>query len=179
MKPLMMKNNMEVQKKYRWALTGLIIMILINAATLISIWLYHPDGKDWRSHRNSGHDRGSIQEYMKDQLGLTDEQAEEITGLRRGHYREIRSFRDSLDQNRRAYFEFVMSPEADDQAKRDSLLSLLTEQYENIEGLLYNHMTEVKDILNDDQLDKFEEMMLNNFFKDRKESNRNSHKGQR
>lgn len=160
---------MNIEKKYRWALTGLIIMILLNASTLITIWIIQPDGKDWRNHENHERERGSIQEYMKDQLGLTDQQAETIVELRRGHYREIRSFRDSLEQNRRAYFKFVMSEDAGDQAKRDSVLALLTDQYENIEGLLYSHMTEVKELLNEEQQDKFEELMLNTFFKDHDE----------
>lgn len=160
---------MNIEKKYRWALTGLIIMILLNAATLITIWLNHPDGKDWRKHRNYERERGSIQEYMKKELGLTDQQAETIVELRRDHYREIRSFRDSLEQNRRAYFKFVMSEDAEDQAKRDSVLTLLTNQYENIEGLLYSHMTEVKELLDEEQQNKFEKLMLNTFFKDHNE----------
>ncbi|MEX0724401.1 MAG: periplasmic heavy metal sensor [Gracilimonas sp.] len=168
---------MDIEKKYRWALTGLIVMILLNAATLITIWVNQPDN-DRRSHRGSGHDRDSIQEYMKEKIGLTDEQAEAITEMRRGHYREIRTFRDSLEQNRRVYFEFIMSEEADNEQKRDSLRNLLTEQYENIEGLLYNHMTEVKELLNEEQQDKFEELMLNMYFKDRNEDRQENNKGQ-
>lgn len=168
MNPLEM-NDMNIEKKYRWALTGLIIMILLNAATLITVWLNHPDGKDWRNHRSYQHERGSMQEYMKEKLRLTDQQAESIVELRRGHYREIRSFRDSLEQNRRDYFRFVMSEDAGDQIKRDSVLTLLTRQYENIEELLYSHMTEVKEILDEKQQERFEELMLNTFFKEHDE----------
>lgn len=163
------KNNMNIEKKYRWALTGLIIMILLNAATLVTIWINQPDGKDWEKHRNQEHERGSIQEYMKEELGITDQQAETIIELRRDHYREIRTFRDSLEQHRRAYFKFIMSEDAEDQTKRDSVLNLLTDQYENIEGLLYSHMTEINELLDEEQQSRFEEMMLNTFFKERDE----------
>lgn len=168
---------METTKKYKWALTGLIVMILLNAATLITIWVNQPDGKDWRKHRNQEHDRGSIQEYMKEQLDITDQQAETIVELRREHYREIRSVRDSLDKQRRAYFKFVMSDDAGDQAKRDSVLNLLTGQYENIEGLLYSHMTEIKELLNEEQQAKFEKMMLNTFFKEHNKRKEGNQKG--
>lgn len=157
---------MDIQKKYRWALTGLIIMILLNAATLVTIWINQPDGKDWRKHRDQEHKSDSIQEYMKEELGITDQQAENIIEVRREHYREIRMFRDSLEQHRRAYFKFIMSEDAEDQAKRDSVLNLLTDQYENIEGLLYSHMTEINKLLNDEQKSRFEEMMLRTYFKD-------------
>jgi|AntRauTorckE6833_2_1112554.scaffolds.fasta_scaffold00051_13 hypothetical protein len=168
---------MDIGKKYRWALTGLVIMILLNAAILITVWVNQSDN-DRRNHPGSGHERGSIQEYMKEKIGLNDEQAESITEMRRGHYREIRTFRDSLEKNRRVYFEFIMSEEADNQQKRDSLRNLLTEQYENIEGLLYNHMTEVKELLNEEQQDKFEELMLNMYFKDRNESRQENRRGE-
>jgi hypothetical protein len=169
------KINMDIGKKYRWALTGLIIMIVLNAVTLFTIWINQSD-HDRRNYRSSDHDRGSMQEYMKEKIGLNDDQAESITDMRRGHYREIRTFRDSLEKNRRVYFEFIMSEEADNEQKRDSLRNLLTEQYENIEGLLYNHMTEVKELLNEEQQDKFEKLMLNMYFKDRNEARQQNRK---
>lgn len=156
---------MNIEKKYRWALTGLIIMILINAVTLVSVWVYHPDGNDWRKYRNNDKERGSIQQYMKDQLGLTDEQADTIVKLRKDHYQEIRSFRDSLEKGRRAYIDFIMSEEARDQSKRDSILTILTDQYENIEGSLYNHMIEINDLLDREQQVRFQEMILNTYTK--------------
>jgi Spy/CpxP family protein refolding chaperone len=154
---------METHKKYKWALTGLIIMIILNAATLLTIWLNQPDGRDWRHHKDGDRDRTGIHQFMKKELGLSDTQVESMATMRRTHFQEMKNLRDDLESYRRAYFDFIMSSDTENEQKRDSLLSQLTTQYIEVEDALYIHMSEMKTVLNQEQQQKFKQLMKDTF----------------
>ena len=156
---------MDTSKKYKWALTGLIVMILLNAATLFTIWLNKPDVRPWRGAHHNYREHRSVQDVMKNRLGLTNIQSDSIQHLRKEHYREMRSYRDTLDTYRQAYLEFVMSNETDN-SQRDSLLTLITGQYREIERSMYRHMAEIKNVLDEEQRQKFESFLKTTFFND-------------
>jgi Spy/CpxP family protein refolding chaperone len=159
---------MEIQKKYRWAVTGLIIMIVLNLATLITLWMNHPGNADWRQHRMDDRGRTAIHQFMKKELGLSEPQVKSMATLRQAHFKEMDSLRKQLEQSRRAYFDFIMGSEADNTAKRDSLMNQLSNQYIEVEGALYTHMSEMKEILTPDQQQKFKTLMKDTFLKDRR-----------
>lgn len=158
MKPLN-KNNMELTKKYTWALSGLVVMVVLNAIILVFVWMGQNDGRDWHKNRDSDRDRNSSQQFMKNELGLSDEQSEKIDALRREHFGEIRSIKRELDNTRRSYLNYVLINEEHDPEMRDSLVRSLTQGYAEIEESLYVHMQDIREILNDDQAERFKEFM--------------------
>jgi|GEM_PF-1115768 Spy/CpxP family protein refolding chaperone len=166
---------MDTQKKYRWALTGLLIMIALNVATLFTLWMNKPDGPNWRQHRMDEHGRTAVHQFMKNELGLSESQVDSMAALRRQHFREMDALRKELESSRRAYFDFMMGKDADQAPKRDSLMSRLANQYIEVEGALYNHMSEMKTVLNSDQQQKFKVLMKDTFLRNnRREGAQNS-----
>lgn len=150
---------MDTSKKYKWALSGLIIMAVLNAVILVSVWMDHNDGRDWHKHRNNDRDNNSSQQFMKNELGLSDEQSETITALRREHFEEIRSIKRELDSTRRSYLNYIFMNEDHDPEMRDSLVSTLTKGYTEIEESLYEHMQDIREVLNEEQSQKFKGFM--------------------
>jgi Spy/CpxP family protein refolding chaperone len=150
---------MELSKKYTWALSGLVIMVVLNAIILVSVWMDQNDGRDWHKNRENDRDRNSSQHFIKNELGLTEEQSEKMDALRREHFGEIRSIKRDLDNTRRSYLNYVLMNEKHDPEMRDSLVKSLTRGYAEIEESLYVHMQDIREILNDEQAERFKEFM--------------------
>ncbi|MDZ7806351.1 MAG: periplasmic heavy metal sensor [Gracilimonas sp.] len=165
---------METSKKYKWALSGLIVMVLLNAIILLSVWMDHNDGSDWHKYRDDDRDRNSSQQFMKKELGLTDEQSEQVTALRREHFGEIRAVKNELDETRRSYLNYILMNDSHDPEMRDSLVNVLTQGYAEIEESLYIHMQDIREILNDEQAERFKEFMQKHAQQDDDRKRRNS-----
>lgn len=150
---------MDTSKKYKWALTGLAIMVVLNAVILISFWMDQNDGVSWQKDRINTRDRNSAQQFMKNELGLTDAQFEEIESLRRQHFSEVRAIKKELDDTRRTYMNYVLMNEENDPEMRDSLVNILANGYSEIEESLYVHMQDIREILNEEQADRFRAFM--------------------
>ena len=163
---------METQKKYRWAVIGLIIMIVMNLAIIFTIWMNRPGTTDWRQHRMDERGRGAVHQFMKKELGLSDSQVSSMANTRRAHFKEMDSLRNELEQTRRIYFDFIMSGDADNTAKRDSLMNQLANQYIEVESALYSHMSEMREILNPNQQQKFKSLMKDTFLRERRNHSR-------
>ncbi|MBO6587306.1 MAG: periplasmic heavy metal sensor [Gracilimonas sp.] len=162
---------MKIETKFKWALTGFLVMVLLNAALLTTIWIKKSGNRDGRSYRDNDRNPNVIHRYMQRELQLTDTQADSLSALRKSHFQEMRVLRKELNVDRRAYFDFIMSDEANNDQKRDSILTELTNQYSLIENMFYTHMTDMKEILNSEQQERFEQLMRETFIHDRKGDN--------
>lgn len=154
---------MTVEQKYKWALTGLVVMVLLNAIILATLWMNRPVLSD--SDRFLGNNKVSppIHQQMQNQLGLTGGQRERFTEIRREHIREMRALRRVLDDQRKEYLDLILDDNTESQESRDSLLTELTHQFSEIERSMYHHMTEMKNILDEEQQAKFQQMMQRGF----------------
>lgn len=166
---------MDYQKKYRWAVTGLLVMILLNVVTLLTIWLNKPDYSEWIHNRDEDRGHNGVHQFMQKELGLSSAQMDSIAALRRTHFRELRTMKRNLEQMRRNYFDMLMNPETEFDISRDSLVQNMAGQYIAIEKSMHRHMSEMKSVLNEDQQQKFERLMKNTLMKqgDRERERRN------
>ncbi len=151
---------MTVEKKYKWALAGLIIMVALNAITLVMLWNIHPLAHN-HDRRNQGkeYDRGKIHRYMQKEIGLSDVQIDSLSALRRAHYQEIRELRAQLNDFRSEYFDFILSEDAQNKAKQDSLINQLSKQYMRIEHALFEHLEKTKAVLEPEQIPKYKRLI--------------------
>lgn len=154
---------MKIETKLKWVLTGFLVMVLLNAALLTTIWIKKSGNRDGRSFRDNDRNPNVIHRYMQRELQLTDAQTDSMSALRKSHFEEMRKLRKELNEDRRAYFNFIMGDEANNEQKRDSLLTELTNRYNLIENMFYTHMTDMKEILNNDQQEQFEQLMRETF----------------
>ncbi|HBQ61800.1 MAG TPA: hypothetical protein DD671_19890 [Balneolaceae bacterium] len=167
---------MDIERKYRWSLTGFIIMVVINIGILLTLWMNLPDPRNGFSDRgNSFQDSRPMHEYFQERLNLTHAQLDTVSSLRRRHYRDMRENRRQLDEKRKAYIDFVMSERDDNEAFRDSLLNELTHHYTKMEREMFLHMREMRSVLDEEQQRAFGEMMKRSFGRNNVQQQR-SHK---
>jgi Spy/CpxP family protein refolding chaperone len=162
---------MNVETKFKWALTGFLVMVLLNVSLLATIWINRAGAHEGKNIRDNDRNPSIVNRYMQRELQLTAAQADSLSALRTSHFEDMRALRSELDERRRAYFDFIMSEEADNTQKRDSILTELTEQYSLIENMFYTHMAEIKGLLNSDQQEGFERLMRETFLRNRRGGN--------
>lgn len=160
---------METAKKYKWALGGLAIMILLNALIIITLWVDRPGMHERRAERGPGDRREAVHNYMSRELNLSEDQIEQMARLRREHFDEMRSLRNSLENTRKAYFDLMMDAEGSDDIRKDSLHAQLTQQYITIEESMYAHMAQMKALLDPSQQEKFGDLMKDMFLRNQSE----------
>jgi len=147
---------MNYQRKYKWALTGFIIMVILNLGTLVTIWVIKPP------HRaDLMHNRGErMQHFITRELDLTDAQKEQFRSIRQRHIRETRSILEEMHHHRRAYFQLLKEFDRQgDSVRVDSLASLIARDQARLERSIYQHFSEIRSILNEDQKAKFEQLI--------------------
>lgn len=152
---------MTYEKKYKWTLAGLIVMIALNAITLIVIWSNSPESNEWSEQeigKEEFRDRGYARNYMQDRLGLNRSQADSISSIRRNHFREMRVMREELESLRRSYFDSLMQGSVDE-AALESMAQEMAGKSAAIEQSMSEHMIELNKYLNVEQRREFGRMM--------------------
>ncbi|SMO78686.1 Spy/CpxP family protein refolding chaperone [Gracilimonas mengyeensis] len=166
---------MEYQQKYRWAVTGLVVMILLNAITLGAIWFDRPDQILQEDVERPPRDH--MQQFMKKELNLTDAQADTIRTIRGRHFREVRQLMGDLGETRNEYFEAMTNSGQGNSDIKDSLSNELTSRYLQVERMLYRHISEVGNVLDDDQKPRYKELMKETFIRGRHNGKREQRRG--
>ncbi|MDX1617602.1 MAG: periplasmic heavy metal sensor [Balneolaceae bacterium] len=147
----------ELSKKYRWALIGFIVMVLLNIGTLATIWIIRPPhrpavGLEEQPRR--------VQRFLERELDLTASQREAFRLLRQEHFRETQSIVKDLAASRRAYFDLLSQPDsAVDAALRDSLLHRIGSGHAQLEASTYRHFREMRNMLDRGQRQKLDRII--------------------
>lgn len=163
---------MTTEKKYKWAVTGFIVMLILNLATLTTIWVGGTDTQNWDRRSDTEQGRTAVHRFMQRELGLSEAQIKSMAEMRRSHFTEMRELRGELEDQRHAYFEFIMGADASNKQKRDSILTELKEQFAETEDAFYVHMTEMKSVLNAGQQEKFKQLMKESMLHDHRDNGR-------
>jgi Spy/CpxP family protein refolding chaperone len=157
---------MDYEKKYKWTLAGLLIMVIINAVTLITIWNTQSKDTDWRENENVTKkefgDRNAANKYFKERLNLTDSQSDSIIALRRKHFGQMHQMREELETTRKNYFDSLIENKVS-QAELDSMVQEMAKKSGAIERLMSKHMLELNKKLNQQQQREFAQMMQEMF----------------
>ncbi len=107
--------------------------------------------------------QAGLKNHMKKELNLTDAQADTIRTLRRKHFREAGALMHELTQTRSQYFDMMTEPGKASKNTRDNLADSIASQFKEIEQLLYRHISEVNEVLDEEQQPKFEQLMKDTF----------------
>lgn len=166
---------MDYSKKYRWALTGFIILLILNIGTLATIWLTpRPPFIMQAIGGHGGVDSGGIEigigrsrglsiragNFMATQLNLSADQAQKFEKLRREHLKKVRPLLAEIAEQRRSYFsslgqqDSLLTPE-----KMDSIAQRIGRAHARIEKANYQHFIEMRDLLGEDQKEQFRKFL--------------------
>lgn len=158
---------MELKKKYRWVLSGFIVMLILNVVTISSIWWVKNNHRDRDNDNNRNRSVERIHRYMKEKLELTEVQFAEFKDLSNEHRTELDSLKKSYHETRKAYFSYL-KPESSgqDALNSDSLENEMGRQYLLIETTVNEHISEIRELLNEDQYETFRKMAYRRLLRD-------------
>ena len=146
---------MELAKKYRWAKIGFIIMVLLNIITLISIWAIRPPFRF--RHPMEGRER--VQNFLEQELDLTNRQKQQLRELRRRHIRNTRAIMNNIQKLRSRYFDLLEKHGASNQSQRDSIVTQIGQEQVKLQRAMYNHLDSLRAMLHQDQQNKFDRII--------------------
>lgn len=161
----MRSNKMETTKKYKWALAGFILMLVLNILTLTALWMTRPASQPWRGDGEDGRNRQAMHQQMKEVIGLSEDQTKAMGRMRRDHFDEMRTLRRNLEETRRRYLRSSLTDTSPSSIRRDSLMDQLTRQYTLIDQAMAQHIQDMQSVLHEEQRELFQELILDSFMR--------------
>lgn len=169
---------METKKKNKILIIALIILVVVNMATVASIWLMKPTAMKYKHKYKKENryksDKSNREDRFIKKLDLNERQAIEFKEEKKLHFQKISVYRDSIMTRKQLIVEEIFKENPDTnliKTYNDSIGILNTK----VEKLNYNHFIRIKEILNTKQQDKFKEIVQKASLRD-KGKNRNCNK---
>lgn len=145
---------MEYKTKYRWALTGFLVMLVLNIAVIAGIWILRPGGGP---PFREGQSQFRVQRFIERELDLSDEQRITFRELRRDHIRETRGYFRDIRMARQELFEALRDEESE--VAVDSLTGIIGRKQQELEKAFYDHFSELRSICDEEQKAKFDQII--------------------
>ncbi|MCB0753664.1 MAG: hypothetical protein KDC52_19485 [Ignavibacteriae bacterium] len=79
---------MDITKQNRSLIITIVVLVIINIAALLLLWLGKPRHDNLRDTENIGDEKVRIQEMLKEELGFSSEQTEKFLKLRENHHKK-------------------------------------------------------------------------------------------
>lgn len=148
---------MEASKKYKWALTGFIIMLVLNILVLGSIWMVKKEGRSFDDDRAV---QFRMQRFMERELDFSDEQKQAFEKLRRDHIQKTRNIYGDIRRNRQALYSELQGENRPDTSERmDSLTSQIGESQALLDAAVFEHFIQIRGMCTEVQKQKFDQII--------------------
>lgn len=131
----------------------IIVLIVINIMILALLWFDKPKPPEQFRQKP-----GDMNMFLQKELALSDEQEKGFEKLRQTLFDSTEKINQELrDQKRQLQMEaFSDNP---DQSKVDSVVSQIASLQKQLEEQMFNHFSELKKVLNKEQLIKFSKLL--------------------
>jgi protein CpxP len=128
----------------------IIILLVINIGTLAIMWLQrpHPAGS-----------KGEIAEYLTRELNFNETQKRQFEDLRNEHHDAMETVLMKDRKMHDAYFDMLQSP--GDSANISAMADSLAANRKQIELITFNHFKKVREICDEQQKKKFDDVINN------------------
>lgn len=166
---------MANSKKNVWLTIVLAVLILVNVAALITIYVWHPQMD--KKHDKMGCDKQHPREILKKELNLSEEQSLQFDGLRKEHKDSVSSLAGRMREKRNMITTEMMKT-LPDSAVLFAACDEIGDLYASIRRLNILHYWKMKALCNEEQKKKLDtlfkdifccdEKMLGRFNKDHK-----------
>ncbi len=144
--------NIIAKKHLTRTLIG--VLVLLNIATLVALWLTYLRRPLPPPRRGGGGGADNVQMFFARELGLTKEQAQKFEALRQKLVSSVRGGNDEQRRLRLALMNELLAP-APDQGKVDELTAALGKQEGEMDRALFMHFRELYDVCTPQQQVKF------------------------
>jgi len=156
---------MEVLFKQRAAAWMIVLLLVLNLATLSTLWyreLRHPD---FGPPRFSGK-QDNVSQFLKEEFQWSDSQAQAFERLRSAHQERVRSLMGESMELRRRLLDGLFEAAPDSAAAAELLRQISLKQSE-LEAQSYSYFLALKQLCGNDQTDRLRRLMTEVIFHDR------------
>ena len=141
----------------------IIVLLLLNSATLAFMWLHRPGPPP---HMEFQHDPNMTQgrneprpgEFLIHELNLNDSQLTDFIKLRDEHQSATIKIEQDIKNNKDEMFKMLGSAQTDS-SKLNQITDNLAKDQKQIEMALYNHFSKVRSLCDDSQKKKFDNII--------------------
>lgn len=148
---------MDIFKKNRNLIFTIIVLVIINIATLSLLWLGKPNPNKIRKPIDGRDEKVRIEKLLKKDLGFSTQQAEQFLRLQKNHREKTNFLAEELQQLKKKMFEEAMY--SNNFNISDSLLNLSLEKQKELETITFQHFQKVKKICTPEQQEKLFKLM--------------------
>lgn len=147
---------MEYIKKYKWALGGFVVMVLLNIGLLVTIWMILPPPQLPGTGIDSDA-RPRVQRFLQRELNLDQQQRQQMRDLRQQHLKEMQPLMQQIREHRMQALQLVSSTgQPLYHQKMDSLAAQIGRLHSEIERHNYRHFQQIRTQLNEAQQKRFD-----------------------
>lgn len=144
---------MDYFVKKRFAFWGVILLVLMSLSSLVTVWYtqhHKPPALELQQL-----DR--IADFLKNELGLTEEQANHATSLIKDHFKKVKGILYSIKDLHTELIKelFVKTPDVE---KVERLTKEIGSKYSALEKLKFYHLLDLKNIGMPEQQKKMEKI---------------------
>ena len=140
-------------EKSRFLKIVIIALLVLNLGTLSFLFINHLHGK---GHHGPPHDQEGPARFIIEKLGFDEKQQAAFNDLKREHQGQMRMMEDSIKMQRDQLPELITSG---NDAKADSVATAIGRCQKQIERYTYQHFVKVYALCNDQQKDKFKDII--------------------
>ena len=124
-----------------------LLLVLLNTATLTKLWL----DKGQRGPRGG---QGGSEDLLTKELALTEDQIEQVNSLRNNHFSTMRGIRNEQHKARKTLHELWQNDNAQEEV--DVLSSKIGDLQASMELETYEHFSSIRSLLFNEQKTKFD-----------------------
>jgi protein CpxP len=135
----------------RFLKTIIILLLLINAGTILFMWTHRPLHPDRPPHPELG-------AYLMHELHFSSEQRHQFEGMRDAHRKLAAPWREKNTALHEALYALV-NEKSSDTAQVNLLTDSIADVQRKIERSMFYHLKEVRTICTPEQQEKFEEVI--------------------
>ncbi len=148
---------MDIFKQKRNLITTIVILVIMNFITLFILWLGKPNHNIIQGSKDDGTEKVRMQEMLKEELGFSNDQAEQFLALRKNHQENTMRLDDELMHVKKEMLEEAMYSNAP--SISDSLLNLSLKKQGQLELITFQHFQKLKQICTHEQRKKLFELV--------------------
>lgn len=139
---------------------GLILLTIVNVSALTTIWLQQQRTPPRPSSTFERLRRAN--QFFKEELGLTEQQANQFLDLGQLHGTEVHAIRDSIHILKEELFS-ELSVSSPDTSKMENIAEKIGAYQIQLERLLYQHFFELQSVCNEKQKEKLASIFSEHF----------------
>lgn len=150
------------QKRYLWF--AIILLVIMNFATLTILWLGRPEGRrPPRGPQDPIKEQKRIEQLLKKELGFDKQQIEQYLKMRQEQRENVFLLQNEIRQIKKQMFDEVLQDDPQP-VLSDSLLKLSQDKMADLAQVTFRYLLDLKKLCKPEQQDKLK-ILMGEFFR--------------